>query len=306
VLAPCVLAYPFSATSGYGNQDPVKGTPHTLTQFLESEYLRAFAPQGVVSAQPGENIQVFFNDEHAMTLGIRQVTVKTSGSTTTSNFGITASPSPAACKNPVLVGDTNLTGDLAGADPAGRPIWPALFITDITSDAAACQPGDTGTCCDWQAVGTSFASACNGSGEAVIPTEVCGVWKSAVRTVDKTKNPTTITVTPDADPSKNNWVLGAGSDPLPPAYCPPVPVATPCPPGPPCPPAPPAPPACQPGSVPTNQGYGAEVKWSIDGLKAANVLQAGHIYRFQFMGHDGDQNKTGGDVGEACVNIAVP
>jgi len=36
------------------------------------------------------------------------------------------------------------------------------------------------------------------------------------------------------------------------------------------------------------------------------VLQSGHTYRFQFMGHDGDQNKSGGDVGEACVNVAVP
>ena len=51
-----------------------------------------------------------------------------------------------------------------------------------------------------------------------------------------------------------------------------------------------------------NQGYGAEAKWTAQGLG----LQPGHIYRLVFMVHDGDQNKTGGDVGEACVNMFVP
>ena len=35
-------------------------------------------------------------------------------------------------------------------------------------------------------------------------------------------------------------------------------------------------------------------------------LTAGHTYRVQMMVHDGDQNKTGGDVGEACVNLSIP
>jgi hypothetical protein len=55
-----------------------------------------------------------------------------------------------------------------------------------------------------------------------------------------------------------------------------------------------------------NQGYGAETRWDIDALKTAGVLQSGHTYRLQFMVHDGDQNKSGGDVGEACVNVAIP
>ena len=35
-------------------------------------------------------------------------------------------------------------------------------------------------------------------------------------------------------------------------------------------------------------------------------LQSGHLYRVQVMVHDGDQNQSGGDVGEACgiVNIS--
>jgi hypothetical protein len=32
-------------------------------------------------------------------------------------------------------------------------------------------------------------------------------------------------------------------------------------------------------------------------------LVAGHRYRAQFIVHDGDQNKDGGDVGQACVNL---
>jgi hypothetical protein len=99
---------------------------------------------------------------------------------------------------------------------------------------------------------------------------VFGTWKAAVRTVDKTVSPATVVVTPDADPAKNNWNLGDGSD---------------------------APPAGL-----TNQGYGTEVRWNVSSLH----LQAGHLYRFQFMVHDGDQNKTGGDSGEACINVRVP
>ncbi len=74
------------------------------------------------------------------------------------------------------------------------------------------------------------------------------------------------------DPAKNNWILGPGSDPL-------------------------------PGAL-QNEGYGAEIRWNATSVPGG--LIANHVYRFQFMVHDGDQNKTGGDVGEACVNFTVP
>jgi hypothetical protein len=45
-----------------------------------------------------------------------------------------------------------------------------------------------------------------------------------------------------------------------------------------------------------NQGYGAEVRWDLTQLG----LIPGHSYRVYFMVHDGDQNKSGGDVGNAC------
>jgi hypothetical protein len=123
-------------------------------------------------------------------------------------------------------------------------MWPVLFLTDVTADANS----HTG---DWQLGGAPLA-----------PTAIFGTWKAAVRTVNKTVSPNTVTITPDADPAKNNWNLGAGSDPVPAGLA--------------------------------NEGYGAEVRWEV-------ALSPGHSYRLQVLVHDGDQNKGGGDSGEACV-----
>jgi hypothetical protein len=90
--------------------------------------------------------------------------------------------------------------------------------------------------------------------------------------VDKTSNPPKITVTPDADPAKNDWNLDGGD-------APPTGLA--------------------------NEGYGAEARWNIADLIAQGVMQEGRVYRVQFMVHDGDQNKTGGDVGEDCATVAL-
>ena len=82
----------------------------------------------------------------------------------------------------------------------------------------------------------------------------------------------TITITPDSDPYQNNWT---GVPDTPPggtaAY------------------------SCQ--------GYCSEVAWYVDSLG----LLPGHVYRIQIMLHDGDQNKSGGDVGEACLSpVYIP
>jgi uncharacterized repeat protein (TIGR01451 family) len=157
------------------------------------------------------------------------------------------SGNPGSALNP-LVGSTVLTGDQAGTDVSDRPLYPALFITDITSDP-------TSLAGDWQYGGT-----------AIPPHAVFGTWKGAVRTVDKTRSPAVATVTPDADPAKNNWNLGTGD-------------------------------AAPAGLV--NQGYGAEVRWETEQLG----LLPGHTYRLYFMVHDGDQNKSGGDSGQGCVSL---
>ncbi len=105
------------------------------------------------------------------------------------------------------------------------------------------------------------------------PSGVCGVWKAAARSVNTGTN--AVTVTPRVDPAKNNYNLGRR----------------------------------YPGrSVPVGRsiratGLRRAGAWTI---LASHVLQAGHTYRLQFMVHDGDQNKTGGDVGQACVNLDLP
>jgi hypothetical protein len=101
------------------------------------------------------------------------------------------------------------------------------------------------------------------------PSAVYATWKAAGETIDKTKATPTTPVTP-ADPSKNNWRLGSGAD--------------------------------TPPSGLTIEGCGAEVRPDIDDLG----LQSGHACRLQFMVHDGDQNKAGGDSGENCVNVVSP
>jgi hypothetical protein len=229
--------------------------------------LRFFDPTAVCLTDANETIKLWYNDEHALTLGIRQVVVISGGVTTTTNYTVsTMGANPDHATSPG-VGTTALSGDQQGTDTntctgdpnCGRPMWPALFVTDA-ADASGPRAGD------WQ-----FGGVPNN------PDDVFGTWKAAVRTVNK--DTSTITVTPDADPATNNWTLGPGSD------TPSVGFA-----------------------ALTNQGYGAEVRWSLGNLRDrfGNPLLPNHVYRFEFMVHDGDQNKTGGDSGEACANGVIP
>ena len=227
----------------------------TSVAFNESGVLKA----SVVS-NPGGNclsapfIQLFYSDEHAMTLGVRRIVVKTLSGTTTTDYPFSAGPTatPSCVINP-NVGATEAQG---GTDTSARPMFPSLYITDLDVP-----PGNTNALAgDWQYGGTGIP-----------PSEVFGTWKAAVKTIDQTRNPATVTVTPDADPAANNWNLGPGADP--------VPVPT-----------------------PTDEGYGGEVRWNISSLN----LIPGHQYRVYFMVHDGDQNQAGGDSGQACGYFTMP
>ena len=201
---------------------------------------------------------MFYNDEHAMTLGVRQVNVVTCVGTTTTNYPFSTGPTatPTCTMTPgLLIGATEAQ---QGTDTSGRPMYPVLYVTDLSV-----YPGSSNELAgDWQFFGTGRP-----------PDAVFGTWKGAVKTIDETTTPATVTVTPDADPPVNNWNLGLCG--------PPDPVPTP---------------------TPTNQGYGAEVRWNLASLN----LIPGHHYRFYFMVHDGDQNHTGGDVGQACVFFTMP
>jgi hypothetical protein len=72
---------------------------------------------------------------------------------------------------------------------------------------------------------------------------------------------------PDVDPAKNNQNYGNGH-------------------------------TAPAGAITKAEAFGTEVRWDIR-------LEAGHNYRFQVMVHDGDQNKVGGDAGEACVTFCA-
>ena len=230
----CAAGYPFTSSN-----------PRTSIVFNESEVLRGFSTKVVRS---GDKLRVWYGDEHALVLGVRQVIVKNRAGTTTNRYSVTLLPTnPGSSLNPA-VGSMALTGDQAGTDLEGRPMFPALFVTDVTADPAS-RIGD------WQFGGT-----------AIPPHEIFGTWKAAVRTVDNTQSPAVVTVDPDNDPAKNNWNLAGGG---------PVPVGF------------------------KDDGYGTEVRWNLSELG----LTPGHTYRFYFMVHDGDQNKTGGDTGQGCLTV---
>jgi hypothetical protein len=222
--------YPYTSTN-----------PLTSTVFNESGVLRSIVPSGT---WPNGVVSLFYNDEHAMTLGVRSVVVNSASGTTTTDYPVSALPSdPGSVTNP-QVGTTMLTGVQSGLDPSLRPMWPVLYVTDVTAN-----PQDRSG--DWQQ-----------GGRPITPNAVFGTWKAAVRTVDTTVSPATTTITPDADPAKNGWSLGTGAD--------------------------------APPSGLSNEGYGAEARWNV-------TLTPGRSYRLQVIVHDGDQNKVGGDSGEACV-----
>ena len=254
-LTPCTLTYPY-------------GTAPALSSVLfnESTLMVGYGPTFV---KPHGTIMAWYTDEHPVTLGVYKVNVKTSSGTTTTDYtftDFTGSLSAVNPTGPLPVGTTALTGDQAGTDTAtwtsaygfvdkGRPLWPSLFITDITFN-------DTDVSGDWQQGGTT----------AVPPSAVYGSWKGAVRLVDYTHLPSgapkgtpTVTVTPDADPKTKNMWSGVPDTP--------------------------------PGGFPSCDGFCSEIVWNIDNLK----LKPGHTYRMQFIIHDGDQNKSGGDTGQGCA-----
>jgi hypothetical protein len=241
------------ATLGDGLQDYPYASSNPLTSiaFNESTVLRA----ANLDATNGF-FQLWYNDEHALALGVGSVTVKTAGGTTTTSYGITPmTGNPSTAHNPAM-GTTATSGDQAGNDISGRPMSPSLYISDTTLD-----PNNRSG--DWQWGGQSYA-----------PSDVFGTWKSFSKTVDYTTSTPTVTVNTGIDPVKNNWNLGAGSDAAPAGL--------------------------------TNEGYGAEVRWNLNDLFNQGVLQSGHNYRFYVMVHDGDQNKVGGDAGQASFNYTYP
>ncbi len=262
-----IVAYPAQPCGSLGNCTPPY--PFTTGAFTNSLTGIAFNESSMfvtnlftsVSNCVPNQIAVFYNDQTPVTLGVRQVITKTkSGNVTiktTNNYAITAlNSSPAGATNPAI-GATVAQGSI---DLNGRPMFPAMFVTDITTNPANPNAGD------WQY-----------GGKPQPPTAIFGTWKSAVVNVDKTTTTTMFTVTPDAaNPAKNNWSLGAGSDPVPAGL--------------------------------NNQGYSAEIRWAVSSLvdNFGLPLRSGHTYHLYYLAHDGDSNNYGGDSGQDCGTLTIP
>ena len=87
--------------------------PLTSTVFNESEVLAAIQPSG---SWPNGVVSVFYNDEHALTMGVRSVVVKSASGMTTTDYPVSPlAASPSAVTNP-QTGTNILVGDQSGLD----------------------------------------------------------------------------------------------------------------------------------------------------------------------------------------------
>jgi hypothetical protein len=128
-------------------------------------------------------IQVFYNDEHALTLGCA-----------TATHPVTPlSPDPAAVHYPQ-------TGDPACVDTVGRLLRPVVFITDLSVDPS-CRAGDMQM-----------------GGPAYDPVAIFGSWKSATEDASHVGTPATAdpapnkwNLTSEADPVPAS-VMAAGKE----------------------------------------------------------------------------------------------
>src|SRR5262249_32309667 len=119
-LTPCSLGY----------TAPTTNVPRTAIVFNENEVLAGLARRTVGTT---DTINVFAMDEHALTLGVRQVVVKSPNGTFNQTVdAMTVNPGSKTGTPLLAVGFTGQTGDQAGIDPSSRPMFPSLFITDIT------------------------------------------------------------------------------------------------------------------------------------------------------------------------------
>lgn len=116
---------------------------YAKTSFVESATICGINAVGGGAAKPAI-IQVFYNDEHALTLGCATAT----------NPVEPLSADPAAVHYPQ-------TGDPACVDTMGRLLRPVLYVTDISTDPA-CTAGDQ-----------------QKGGPANNPIAIFGTWKSA-------------------------------------------------------------------------------------------------------------------------------
>jgi hypothetical protein len=230
---------------------------NTSIPSIEHGVFKTFAPS---IAYPGDSIKVWFADEKTPQVGVHQIRVNTPTGLVVKDYPVSPLNGVPSVAIPPLVGAGYSDPDpkWRGTDVYGIPIYPAMFITDITTD-----PNSTAG--DWE----------NGGTTALPPHALFGTWTTTVKNVDAAGK-VTLDVGPAA-PSKNVWNLGPGSDPVPPYHI---------------------------GNDDTD--YGAEARWDVNTLVSQGYMQSGHTYRVEFIVHDGDATKEGGDVDERCGTVRIP
>src|SRR6266542_3011499 len=146
------------------------GSGRTAVVFNESTVLRTFTPGNAVTVivptggSTGLKIRAFYSDEHALSLGAEKAGCA----------GTVASNSAISCVNVSASG----VGCLTATDPSGRPIFPALFLTDLGPIGSP--SGSTSG--DWQ----QQNDPSNLNPTAIPPDHVCGPTKKA--TIDASGN----------------------------------------------------------------------------------------------------------------------
>src|SRR5437764_9352398 len=106
-------------------------TPLTGTVFNEVEVLRAIQPAGAI---PTAIVRLFYNDEHALTLGVRNVTVKDTSGTTSTDYPVSPLTTNPGTVTSAQFGTNQLAGDESGLDKSERPVWADLLLTDVPAN----------------------------------------------------------------------------------------------------------------------------------------------------------------------------
>src|ERR1043165_9151556 len=99
-----------NCTLGYPNNNNL---PMSAVIFNESEVLRKISPDSTTCSNDGF-IRVWYNDEHALTFGVRSVSLKTISGTTTTSYPVSVYTGVPGCITNPLVGATDPLGDQSG------------------------------------------------------------------------------------------------------------------------------------------------------------------------------------------------
>ena len=326
-----------SVTSPYGSEPdvvsvaPCNDTYYPVTTsnqltgvvFNESSMLAAATPtDGTTVSLSNGAIRVYVADETALSLGVSQLTTTVNGTTTSGSKTVTVStvgllPGDTVTGTGIPAGTTvtavgtttvtlsanatatgtaklvfttgsnvsvsplpsspgSVVNPLTGVPYAAPPtnlatVTPASLALQGGTDASGRPMAPSLFITDITGLDPNSVAAHAGDwqygGTPISPSAAYGAWKSFTETIDETTATPTVTLTAGANPATNtNWNLGAGSTP-------------------------------PPAGTASDQ-YGAEFDWNISSLG----LIAGHSYRFYVIVHDGDQNKTGGDAGQTCID----